>query len=97
MKVKFNSRANREVRSIAEYYALEVGAEHSNECLGELGKIIDRIKLWPRSFPTIAPDVHRSFLRTYPFVVLYEIERDECVRILAVRHQKQNPDLGLFS
>ncbi len=97
MKVKFNSRANREVRLIAEYYALEVGAKHSNEFLDELEKTVDRIKLWPRSFPTIAPDVHRAVLRKYPFVVLYEIERDECARILAVRHQKQNPDLGFVS
>lgn len=97
MKVKFNSRASREVRSIAEYYALEVGAKHSNESLNELEKIIDRIKLWPLSFPTIATEIHRAVLRKYPFVVLYEIEGDECARILAVRHQKQNPDLGLVT
>lgn len=97
MKVKFNSRANKEVRSIAQYYENEVGSKHSNEFLDELEKIIDRIKLWPRSFPAIAPDVHRAVLRKYPFIVLYEIERDELVRILAVRHQKQNPDFGLVS
>ena len=97
MNVKFNSRANREVRSIAEYYTLEAGAKHAKEFLDDLEKIIDRIKLWPRSFPMMAPDVHRAVLRKYPFVVLYEIESDECARILAVRHHKQNPDLGLVS
>ena len=97
MKVKFNSRANREVRSIAEYYTLEAGEKHAQEFLDDLGKIIDRIKLWPRSFPVIGTNIHRALLSKYPFVVLYEIESDECARILAVRHHKQNPDLGLGS
>ena len=97
MKVKFNSRANREVRLIAEYYTLEAGAKHAQAFLDELEKIINRIKLWPRSFPAIDTDIHRAVLNKYPFVVLYEIESDECARILAVRHQKQNPDLGLVS
>ena len=97
MKVEFNSRANREVRLIAEYYMLEAGAKHAQEFLNELENIIGRIKLWPRSFPAIGVDIHRAVLSKYPFVVLYEIESDACARILAVRHQKQNPDLGLVS
>ncbi len=95
MRVIYNSCANREVRSIAEYYTHEAGAKHAQECLNDLEEIVDRIKLWPRSFPAIDTDIHRAVLSKYPFVVLYEIESKESVRILAVRHQKQNPDLGL--
>lgn len=97
MRVVFNSRANREVRSIAEYYTHEAGSKHAQDFLDDLAKLIERIKLWPRSFPAIDTDIHRAVLSKYPFVVLYEIERNDCARILAVRHQKQNPDLGLLS
>ncbi len=95
MNVKYNSRANREVRSIADYYTREAGAKHAQAFLDEVAKIVDRIRLWPRSFPAIETDIHRAVLNKYPFKVIYEIERDNCVRILAVRHQKQDPDLGL--
>jgi plasmid stabilization system protein ParE len=97
MRVIFNSRANREVRSIAEYYTHEAGAKHAQEFLHELAKIVDRIKLWPRSFSAIDTDIHRAVLSKYPFVVVYEIESKESVRILAVRHQKQNPHFRLVS
>ena len=97
MKVKFNSRANKEVRLIFKYYTSETGARHAQEFLYELEKIINRIKLWPRSFPTIGVDTHRAVLNKYPFVVLYQIESEACARILAIRHQKQNPDFGLVS
>lgn len=67
MKVKFNSRANREVRSIAEYYTLEAGAEHTQDFMKELESVIERIKQWPRSFPTIRVDIRRAVLSKYPF------------------------------
>ena len=86
-----------EVRSIAEYYTLEAGAKHAQEFLDELEKDNRPHQTLASIFPMIAPGVHRAVLRKYPFVVLYEIERDECARILAVRHQKQKPDLGLVS
>jgi len=97
MKVTFNSRANREVRSISEYYTIEAGVDHAQGFLDELDKAIERIKLWPRSFPTIDADIRRAVLSKYPFIVLYQMESDDCLRILAVRHHKQDPDLGLVS
>lgn len=95
MKVKFNSRSNGEVRSIAEYYTREAGAERAREFLEELDAIIGRIKLSPQSFPSFGSNIRRAIFNKYPYIIAYEIESDDVIRILTVRHQKQNPDLGL--
>ena len=94
MKVTFNSRANREVRSISAYYTREAGAQRAQEFLDELDTAIKRIKLSPRSFAAINADFRRALLNKYPYVVLYEIESDVCVRILAEGINDKIPILG---
>ena len=97
MRVKFNSRSNREVRGICEYYSREAGAKFAQEFLNELQKTIDRFTLWPKSYPMIGDNIYRAPLSKYPFVIIYQIEAEEEIRILAVRHHKQKTDLGLVS
>jgi len=97
MRAKFNTRSNREIRQIAEYYHVEAGAPFAQEFLEDLSKTVDRIKIWPRSFPIIRNDLRKATLRKYPFVLIYRIESEDLLRILSVRHHKQNPDHGLAS
>ena len=95
MKIIFSSRANREVRRILEYYTLEAGAGIAWDFHSELKAVTERIKQGPMSFPLIHTVIRRAILKKFPFQVVYRIESENRVRILAVRHHKQNPDFGL--
>ncbi len=94
MKIAYSSRANREVRRILEYYKREAGAEMAFRFHSELRAVTDKIKQWP----VISADRCRdssSILANFPFQVVYRVEPKNRIRILAVRHHAQNPDLGL--
>jgi len=95
MTIVFSSRANREVRAILEYYTREAGTEIAGDFHSELEIITHRIKRWPMSFPQIDTAIRRAILRKFPFQVIYRVDADKRIRILAVRHHKQNPDFGL--
>jgi toxin ParE1/3/4 len=95
MTIVFSSRANHEVRRILEYYAREASAEVAFDFHSELKAIIERIKRWPLSYSLIDPEIRRALLRKFPFQVVFRIEVDERIRILAIRHHKQDSDFGL--
>ena len=95
MKIVYSSRANRDVRKILEYYTREASAKVAFDFHSELKALTDRIKQWPMTFPLIDPDLRRAILKKFPFQVVYRIEAEKRIRILTIRHHKQNPDLGL--
>ena len=95
MKIIFSSRANREVRRILEYYTREASAKVAFRFHSDLKAITDRIKRWPMSFPLIHTEIRRAILKKFPFQVVYRIKAENQIRILAVRHHKQNPNFGL--
>jgi len=95
MKAAFSSGANRDVRRILEYYVREAGADVAQDFHSELKSVIDRIKRWPKAFSVINSDIRRAILRRFPFQVIYSIQSEDQIRILAVRHHKQDQDFGL--
>ncbi|MBT8447142.1 MAG: type II toxin-antitoxin system RelE/ParE family toxin [Gammaproteobacteria bacterium] len=58
-------------------------------------RVIDRIAGSPHQFPKVKGDIRRCFVRRFPFSVLYRIVDDKTVRVLVIRHHRQNPDFGL--
>lgn len=95
MRAIFSSAANGDVRKILEYYAHEVGADVALDFHSELRVSVDRLKQWPKAFPLVDGAIRRTLLRSFPFQVVYKIESATRIRILAVRHHKQNPGYGL--
>jgi plasmid stabilization system protein ParE len=94
MRTTFTSAANLDVTNALEYYRREAGVDVAEDFYNELGHGIERIKQWPKSFPTIHPELRRTILRRFPFQVVYAIKADR-IRILAVRHHRRNPNFGL--
>lgn len=95
MKAVFSSGANRDIKKILEYYALEAGADVAMDFHAELKTVIDRIKQWPESFPLLDGIRRRATLRRFPYQVIYRVESANRARILVVRHHKRDPDFGL--
>ncbi len=95
MKVRYHALARQDVVSILEYYKTEAGHEFAVEFFSELRQYIRRIAASPKSFPEIRKGVRRCLLSRFPYQINYEIISPIEVKILIVKHQRRDPDLGL--
>ena len=96
MKTVFSSGANRDVKDILEYYVNEAGTDVAMDFHSELRALIERIKQWPESFPVLHEDFRRGLMKRFPFQVIYRSPTADRIRIVAVRHHKRHPDVGLY-
>ncbi len=95
MRVIFSSGANRDIKTILEYYSIEAGVEIAMDLFADLDSVIHRIKQWPESFASINQSFRKAVLRNFPYQVIYRLESAGSIRILAIRHHRQHPDFGL--
>ena len=65
------------------------------ECRAEVYAAIDRLHHSPKRHRIIEEDIHRCFVRRFPFSILYRVIDDEVIRILVIRHHRQRPSYGL--
>ena len=89
--VQFNRFAERELDEAINYY------EEQSQELGE--RFLEEIELgiaFLRRYPEAAPKVHGSIRRfvlpTFPYYLLYRPLPSATIRILAVAHQRRQPD-----
>lgn len=84
--------AERDIDEAFTWY-LENAPEHARRFLDDLRNALDRIRSSPRISPTVYADVRRTTLRTFPYLIWFVyFEEAEAVSILAVSHQRQDPD-----
>jgi len=89
-RVTFHEEADSEVKEAALYYedrAPDLGLAF----LGEIEKTLRRILANPMTYQAVGGDVHQAPVARFPYSVLYAIEPDERVRVIAVAHQKRRP------
>ena len=90
MNYDFHPEARSEYREAAEFY------ETSRPGLGalfslEIEATIERILESPKRWRVIEQDVRRCLSHTFPYGILYTIEADDSVLILAVMHLHRRP------
>jgi plasmid stabilization system protein ParE len=56
----------------------------------ELDACYDRLETWPASYAKIKKNFRQIILRTFPYVIVFELFKDEVV-IYAVFHTSRNP------
>ena len=95
MKAVFSSGANRDIRETLQYYRREAGADVAADFHLELQALVVLIKQWPESSPLIHEDLRRAMMKRFPFQLVYRIESQIRIRILAVRHHSRLTDFGL--
>jgi len=95
MKIRFLSAANQDVRNILDYYLLKAGASVATDFHEDLEEIIERIRRSPHSFPQIDDLRRRALFKRFPYQVIYRVETEDSILIIAVRHDKQHQDFGL--
>jgi toxin ParE1/3/4 len=88
---QFNRLAERELTEAILYY------ERQSQGLGE--RLLEEVELgvaFLRRYPEAAPKIHGSIRRfvlpTFPYYLLYRPLSSMAIRILAVAHQKRQPN-----
>jgi toxin ParE1/3/4 len=92
MKCAFHPDARLEYREAAAFYEARqvgLGAAFTREIEGA----IDQILQTPERFRFMEQDVRRCLARTFPYGILYTVERD-LVLIVAIAHGSRDPGYG---
>lgn len=58
--------------------------------LAELENGFDKLEIWPLSYTIIKKNYRQFILRTFPYVIVYEILNDAVI-VYAVFHTSRNP------
>jgi plasmid stabilization system protein ParE len=84
--------AERDIDEALTWY-FDNAPEHAYRFLDDLQSAFDRLSHSPRISRTIYGDVRRAALRTFPYLIWFMYFEDpEVISILAVSHQRQDPD-----
>jgi plasmid stabilization system protein ParE len=89
-KVTFHEEADSEIYEAAIYYE-EKAADLGLLFLDEIEKAIIRILANPMAYPSVGDEVRQAIVSRFPYSILYVIESDEHLRVIAVAHQKRRP------
>lgn len=89
MKYYFHPDAENEFLEAIDYY------EKRSEGLGldfsmEVFHTINRILAYPKAWPKLDTNIHRSLVTRFPYGILYNIDRNR-IFILAVMHLNRKP------
>ncbi|MBN8510589.1 MAG: type II toxin-antitoxin system RelE/ParE family toxin [Burkholderiales bacterium] len=78
-----------EAAAAREYYAA-IRPELAAEFAAELSRALHWVQSHPLTWAPIGRRARRRLLNHFPYAVIYRIEPD-CIRVLALMHQRQRP------
>jgi plasmid stabilization system protein ParE len=93
MKLKLHRGIKRDVRLAVEWYDRK-SDRAGNEFITEVNQAFDSIAANPERFHFTYGSIRRCNLKRFPYHVLFE-EYLMCIHVLAVKHHKRHPRLGL--
>lgn len=94
-RIRYHVEARIDVLEIVEYYEAKEGPELADQFTSELEHIIKAVAERPLSYREIMPRYRRANLHRFPHHVLFQIIDDETIKIVAIKHNRRHPDLGL--
>jgi len=95
MKALFSSAADRDVKRALEYYKRVAGATVANDLIDQLESKVRKIIRNPEAYQIVTKDLRCANLDRFPYQIVYRIVDRSLIRIISVRHHKQQPDFGL--
>ena len=90
MKYIFHPEALTEYAEAVKYYAQQP-AELAQAFINTVEDAVYRIRESPTRWQVIEKDIHRCFVKKFPYAIIYTIEPDY-ILILAVMHSHRHPD-----
>jgi plasmid stabilization system protein ParE len=89
MNIRFLTFADQEVDDAVEWYE-QKSNDASRRFLNELDHAVRLAKTYPLLAKQIEPEVRRFLFISYPYALIYGIDKDTIV-IIAVAHQQREP------
>lgn len=84
--------AERDIDEAFTWY-VENAPEYAHRFIDDLQNTLDRLRRSPQLSRAVYGDIRRAVLRTFPYLVWFVyFEESDAVSILAVSHQRQDPD-----
>jgi plasmid stabilization system protein ParE len=94
MRLEFHKQVASDISRIMDYYENVAGPELADEFYAELHFFFRKAAEPPESYRVRERDLRRVNLNRFPYHFLFRLVADR-VRILAVRHHKRRPSLGI--
>jgi plasmid stabilization system protein ParE len=88
--VIFTLRARAELIDAQDWYENESPGLGRRFCAA-VDATVQRISASPRQFPVIYKNVRRALLRRFPFALMFVIEADESLTVIACFHGSRDP------
>ena len=88
--VIFTPRARLELIDAQDWYENEAPGL-GQRFRTEVGAVVQRMSAAPRQFPAIYKNVRRALLRRFPYALLFVIEADETLTVIACFHGSRDP------
>lgn len=88
-RLKFSSRALREVGEAQEWYELQ-SAGLGDEFIAAMELQLKRLEQAPMLYAEVIPNVRRALLPRFPYGLFYAVKGD-LIHVLAVMHDARNP------
>ena len=90
-RLKFSTRALREIGEAQEWYELQ-SPGLGEEFIAAMELQLKRLEQAPLLYAEVIPSVRRALLPRFPYGLFYAV-RGDLVHILAVLHDARNPSL----
>lgn len=96
-RLVYDVEARVDVLGVVEYYERVANAELADRFTSELQKYLEYVASRPESLPEIrsGSGIRRANLSRFPHHVLFQIADAETIKILAIKHDRRHPDMGL--
>jgi plasmid stabilization system protein ParE len=94
LAIVFHPRVLTDVDSIMTHYRRVADEKLANDFYDELMFFIRQTAKHPESFNTRHGTLRRVNLERFPYNFVFRL-KDNCIRILVVRHHARKPNLGL--
>ena len=94
MRLELHPLARGDITRIVDYYKRAGGNDLAEDFYSELRSYFDKAANSPQGYAIRERDVRRVNLENFPFHFLYRVV-DDGVRVLAVRHHRRRPSLGM--
>ena len=88
--VIFTPRARAELIDAQHWYENEVPGL-GRRFRAAIDAVVERMNGNPRQFPIVYNGIHRALLRRFPYALMFVIEADETLTVIACFHGSRDP------
>lgn len=94
MRLEYHFQTASDLNTAVDYYNAK--RDGLGDALrAEVYAAIDRLALSPLQHAVVERDIRRSFVRRFPYSILYRVVDAEVVRVLVIRHHRRHARFGL--